>query len=163
MRAGKPRGPTLVSIFMHAFIVARVSRVRDKSRRPYTDIPDQLQRRRDLRMLGQHRWPGLSRRGAVYPRENRTATRRCRAIGYLNSTSAHLQLRPGRAVDMRSPHTEPRREVWGSGALSIPRSAHICVQESRPHTVRDPVTARGRDLRIRARAWAGARSEPRYS
>ena len=30
VRAGKSRGPTLVSIFMHAFIVARVSRVRDK-------------------------------------------------------------------------------------------------------------------------------------
>ena len=57
---------------------------------------------------------------------------------------------------MRSPHTEPRREVWGSGAPSLPRSRHICVQESRPHTVRDPVTARGRDLRIGARAWAGA-------
>ena len=42
VRAGKPRGPTLVSIFMHALIVARASRIRDKNRRPCTDIPDQF-------------------------------------------------------------------------------------------------------------------------
>lgn len=57
---------------------------------------------------------------------------------------------------MRSPHTEPGREVWGSGAPSLPRGGYTCVQESRPHTVRDPVAVWGRDLRIRARAWAGA-------
>lgn len=34
MRAGKPRGPTLVSICMHAFTIARVSRVRDKKPPP---------------------------------------------------------------------------------------------------------------------------------
>lgn len=40
MRAGKPRGPTLVSIFMHAIIVARASRIRDKAAAPCNDIPD---------------------------------------------------------------------------------------------------------------------------
>lgn len=39
MRAGKPRGPTLVSIFMHAFIVARVSHVRDKAAAPGLTFP----------------------------------------------------------------------------------------------------------------------------
>lgn len=68
MRADKPRGPTLVSICMHALIVARASQIRDKNRRPCTDIPDQLQRRRGLRMLGQRMWPGLSPREGGLPK-----------------------------------------------------------------------------------------------
>ena len=39
MCAGKPRGPTLVSIFMHAFIVARMSHVRDKTAAPALTFP----------------------------------------------------------------------------------------------------------------------------
>ena len=70
----------------------------------------------------------------------------------------------GRAsrVGARFAQVKPRTEVWkegsvrGSVAPILPRGLHIYVQESRPHAVRDPVTMQGRDLRIGARAWAGA-------
>lgn len=39
MRAGKPRGPTLVSICMHAIIVTPVSQIRDKAAAPGLTFP----------------------------------------------------------------------------------------------------------------------------
>ena len=70
-----------------------------------------------MRMLGQRRWPGLSRRGAVCPRENRPATRRCRAICYAHSTTGRLQLRPGGAGDMRRPRSFVRETRGLTGDL----------------------------------------------
>ena len=102
MRAGKPRGPTLVSIFMHAFIVARASRIRDKAAAPALTFPISLQRRRDLRMLGQRMWPGLSLRESGLPKHG----------------PGHLCVK--------------QRPDRGSVAPILPRRAHICVQESRP-------------------------------
>ena len=71
VRAGKPRSrPGSICVrFVRAYHSGPlVGQAGDKNRRPCNDIPDHLQGRRGLRMLGQRRWPGLSRRGAVYPR-----------------------------------------------------------------------------------------------
>lgn len=61
--------------------------------------------------------------------------------------------RPCRRYE-KPPHGTSRK--CGDTATSLPRGVHTCVQESRPHTVRDPVAVWRRDLRIGARAWAGA-------
>ena len=134
MRAGKPRGPTLVSIFMHALIVARASHVRDKAAAPGLTFPI-MTKGGGVCACEASAGGRVSRFGkAVYPRENRPATRRCRAIGYRDPTTGRPHLRPGRAVDMRSPHTEPGREVWGYCPQLTSRRVHL--RPGDPRTVR---------------------------
>lgn len=126
VRAGKPRGPTLVSIFMHALIVARVSHVRDKAAAPAMTFPINS-RGGGVCACEASAGGRASRFGkAVYPRENRATPRRGRAIGYRNSTTGRPHLRPGRAVDTRSPHTEPR----GSVGILPPAYLAACASAS---------------------------------
>lgn len=101
--------------------------------------------------------PILPRGVCICVREKRTAQLpegAARSVAPIVPLPAHICVQA--APLMREAPTRNLAEVWGSGAPSLPRSRHTCVQESRPHTVRDPVTVRGRDLRIGARAWAGA-------
>jgi len=100
---------------MHALIVARASRIRDKE----AAVPAMA-------------FPTICRDGGVCACEA-SAGGRVSRVGarFTQERTAQLPEDTARSV-----------------TPILPVAAHICVQESRPYTVRDPVAVWGRDLRI---------------